>query len=391
MKKARLISFLNNIASFSETDIRLFESDNCVFSSLFYDKNNLIFNYFKNTLLSNQNLEPKIIDSKFGITFAVLPFDNGTVVIGPVLTIPYENSLAKKLVYTSAFDGISTQDATEMLSQMPYFPIIKFTTLTDSINVVINKTCSSIRRTNAATINEPPQISDDEHQERLNNISYDFEKKISSLITYGLPEKITSIISATSFAGNIGILSDNSLRQTQNMLEVLLTISSRAAISGGLPPSIAYSYSDKYFVEIEKMTTPNDFSVGYELLFAFANAVKNYRMPKSSNYNIKLTQKYIDSNITSPLSLSSIASALSINKNYLSVLFKREIGITLTEYIAKRKINYAKYLLQNTPLSLSEIAYKLSYSSQSAFSNTFKNVTGLTPNVYRKKHDNQSK
>lgn len=387
MKKDSYVFFLKNMASFARMDIRFFDNGEETFSSLFYDKENFIFNYYKKTLFSLSDNTPTIFDSSLGISFAVLPYKNSLTIVGPVLTLPYEMSSAASLSHTSAFDGISTEDALNILSDMPYIPIIKLTVFSDAIYSVLTDNIISIRKTNDDnTTNEPPQKQNVLEKIDSITISYDFERALSTAVMYGITDKIgelVSPISPRSFTGDIGILSTSSLRQTQNMLEVLVTICSRAAISGGLPPSIAYSLSDKFMIAVEKMPEQNDFSIGYELIVAFTNAVKSYRLPESSNYIIKRAQKYIDSHLFSSLSLASVSSVLNLNKNYLSSIFKREMGMTITEYIACRKINYAKYLLDTTELSLSEIAYRLSFSSQSAFSNTFKKVTSKTPKAFR--------
>lgn len=383
MKKDTFLFFLKNMASFARVDIRYFDNGKEVFSSLFYDKENLIFNYYQKSLFSLSDSAPTIFDSSLGISFVVLPYKSIVTIVGPILTIPYETSSAASLSHTSAFDGISTEDALNFLSAMPYIPIIKLIAFSRAINSVLVDKAVSIRKTDDNFSDEPTKKQTESDKIETKTLSYDFERALSTAVMYGMTDKIKGLVSPTSFTGEIGIMSTNSLRQTQNMLEVLVTICSRAAISGSLPPSIAYSLSDKFMIAVEKMQEQNDFSIGYELIVAYTNAVKNYRFPESSNYIIKRAQKYIDSHLFSSLSLASVSSVLNLNKNYLSSLFKREMGMTITEYIACRKMNYAKYLLETTELSLSEIAYRLSFSSQSAFSNTFKKVTSQTPKAFR--------
>lgn len=383
MKQSVLYSFLNNIASFSSVDIRLFLEDDQTFSALFYDKDDRVFEYFKDVLLHSSNKKPRIVDSRFGISFAVLPFKNSVAIIGPVLTIPYELSDASKLARTSAFDGIDTVIGDEFLSEMPYIPILKFTTLVDSINAVLSSAVKTVRSADTTTTPEKERKTPPTTSIVADSISRDFENKLISAISNGLTEKLKDILSPTAFKGSIGVLSTSSLRQTQNMLEVLVTICSRAALLGGLPPSLAYSISDKYTIKIEKMNEPSDFMLGYELVLDFAKAVKSLRFPDADNYTVVRAQRYIDNNILSSLSLSTISTSLNLNKNYLSSLFRKHVGMTMTDYILLRKINYAKYLLDTSDLKLTEIAYRLSFSSQSAFSNRFKQITGMTPKDYR--------
>lgn len=70
--------------------------------------------------------------------------------------------------------------------------------------------------------------------------------------------------------------------------------------------------------------------------------------------------------------------------SYLSGLFSEVEGITIEKYIILQKIEKAKELLVYDELSLSEISYKLGYSSVAHLSAQFKKVTGLTPSHFKK-------
>jgi len=78
-----------------------------------------------------------------------------------------------------------------------------------------------------------------------------------------------------------------------------------------------------------------------------------------------------------------ISKKLNYDYNYLSNLFSEVKGITIEHFIIAHKIELAKELLIYNELSLTEIAYKLHYSSVAHLSNQFKKVTGLTPTFFR--------
>jgi len=89
-------------------------------------------------------------------------------------------------------------------------------------------------------------------------------------------------------------------------------------------------------------------------------------------------------NTTRKAKLSAYLSDL-LNKDYhtLSSLFSGVEGITIEQFFILQKIEYVKELLAYDELSLSEIAYKLQYSSVQHLSNQFKKVTGLTPSHFK--------
>lgn len=78
-----------------------------------------------------------------------------------------------------------------------------------------------------------------------------------------------------------------------------------------------------------------------------------------------------------------IESKLNKNYNYLSNLFSSVTGTTIEHYLINQKIEKAKELLAYNELTLSEIAYRLGYSSVAHLSSQFKKVTGLTPTHFK--------
>ena len=78
-----------------------------------------------------------------------------------------------------------------------------------------------------------------------------------------------------------------------------------------------------------------------------------------------------------------LSTQLHLDYPYLSHLFSSIEGITIEKYFIAQKIEKAKELLVYDELSLSEIAYKLGYSSVQHLSNQFKKITGLTPSHFK--------
>ncbi len=79
-----------------------------------------------------------------------------------------------------------------------------------------------------------------------------------------------------------------------------------------------------------------------------------------------------------------ICENLGYDYTYLSNLFSEVKGTTLQQYIIVHRIEKAKELMLYDELNISEISYRLQYSSVAHFSNQFKKITGLTPSYYKK-------
>ncbi len=92
---------------------------------------------------------------------------------------------------------------------------------------------------------------------------------------------------------------------------------------------------------------------------------------------------YIHKNIQKNITRKDIAEAAYLNPEYLSRLFKKEKGITISDYILKEKMNIAKLLLETTNFSISIIASKVGYSNFSHFAQSFKRIFGVSPSEIR--------
>src|SRR5690606_37758582 len=78
-----------------------------------------------------------------------------------------------------------------------------------------------------------------------------------------------------------------------------------------------------------------------------------------------------------------LSEELDYDYTYLANLFSQTEGITIQQFILNHKIERIKELIIYNELSLSEISFKLNYSSAAALSHQFKKVTGLTPTFYK--------
>ncbi|MFT4104862.1 MAG: AraC family transcriptional regulator [Lacrimispora sp.] len=87
---------------------------------------------------------------------------------------------------------------------------------------------------------------------------------------------------------------------------------------------------------------------------------------------------YIDKNVTSPLTLDSISQALSLDKYYLSHLFKSETKSSIFQYIVVKRVSLAKELLSQGH-TVSEACHLSGFNDYSNFIRTFRQTTGYTP------------
>ena len=95
---------------------------------------------------------------------------------------------------------------------------------------------------------------------------------------------------------------------------------------------------------------------------------------------------YVETHLYERISAADIAASLCLNAGYLNTAFRQESGVTLTQYLHRRKIEEAQRLLRESGESITGIGAALGYFDQSHFCRRFKAETGVTPKQFRQKY-----
>lgn len=99
---------------------------------------------------------------------------------------------------------------------------------------------------------------------------------------------------------------------------------------------------------------------------------------------IQYAKQYIVDHYNEPISLSEVADNIGVSSQYLSKIFKDETGYNYIEWVNLMRVERAKQLIEQSELSMSEIAFEVGYSEQNYFSRSFKKYTGISPSKYAK-------
>ena len=111
----------------------------------------------------------------------------------------------------------------------------------------------------------------------------------------------------------------------------------------------------------------------------------HYRIDRETTPAITKCLEYIGENISKPLSLQEAASLVGLTPSYLSALFRQQVGWTFTEYIQSLRMSTALLLLQDSNMTVAEVAQAAGYKDYRYFTRTFTRTLGLNPSQYRKK------
>ena len=105
---------------------------------------------------------------------------------------------------------------------------------------------------------------------------------------------------------------------------------------------------------------------------------------KTEERVISSITRYMQEHISEEISLSVLADEFHLNSQYISQLFKNEIGVGFLTYLTNIRIEKAKKLLLSTSLSVTEIAVNTGYSDYRVFTKVFKKTEGITPSQFRR-------
>ena len=161
----------------------------------------------------------------------------------------------------------------------------------------------------------------------------------------------------------------------------------RFAIEGGMDEEDAYNASDLYIQDLEKCKTPDDVRrLHTDMMTFFTWAMADMQKAETHSKAVNECMDYIHYHLHERITVPILAEHVHLNPTYLSELFKRETGTTVSQYITDKRMEAAENMLKYSEYGFDEIAQILAYRSQSHFSKVFKKHSGMTPGEYRRKY-----
>ncbi len=171
------------------------------------------------------------------------------------------------------------------------------------------------------------------------------------------------------------------------------------ALNTAMQTSIFYTHIQQlegvklYFSFIDKISHAHSLNalvqLAYDMCCTYCSLFQNNTFPEYSKI-ISDVINYIYIHLSEPLSLSVIAEYFNRNASRLSADFKQETGKTLTNFIQQTRINRAINYLNNTTLSVSDVALATGFDDFAYFSRIFKKLTGHSPKEYREVYKNEA-
>ena len=211
---------------------------------------------------------------------------------------------------------------------------------------------------------------------------YDIEAKLMYAIAHGQTHQAGAILSMIH-PDQMDKRSANPLRNIKNYAIICNTLMRKAAQQGSVHPYYIDQLSSTLGHRIEEMMTVRDVQqLMGTMVHKYCLLVKNHNM-KGYSPPVQSVMLRTDAELAGDLSLAAHAKSIGINASYLSALFKKETGTTLTDYVSQRRVDYAIFLLNSTNMQVQTIAQHCGMPDVNYFTRTFKKHTGKTPSQYR--------
>lgn len=355
----------------------------------------------KNTLIFLQ----KLLHTTAGIQLSVIPFDkmdlkaylqaNAGLAYSKSATF-WEQLMATKnhsLCECDLPDGskfsmipIRTQNVIVLLG--PFISTPERDTL-HQIGELIAQYLSGFGNTPAISMDMSPNRhtafgGEDIAQMRQVEQRYEYSAALTNAVQQGNLSLAMHLIGSYDPRSQTAVRNANPLRNAQNYCIVLNTQLRHALEESGIHPYQVDRLSNQIGLEIEQLKNIS------QLPDFFSGVIRRYcRLVQEHAYpNLKpltnLAVTYIKEHLADNLTVKDTAKALTVNANYLSTLFHKDMGMTFIDFVNKERTNQAAALLRHTNLQIQQIASTVGYNNTSYFAKQFVRFQGDSPSQYRR-------
>jgi two-component system, response regulator YesN len=156
-----------------------------------------------------------------------------------------------------------------------------------------------------------------------------------------------------------------------------------SAILGGGDEKKLNDLVAKYFTDINMI---KDFQLAQDWLSGIVSEIAGNvgcEFDSRSRTLIESAKRHIEANYRTQIGYKDVAREIFVSPSYFLNLFKKETGMTFTDYLTAVRVREAKTLLRTSGMSITEIAYGVGFNNSNYFSNIFKKATGISAKEYR--------
>jgi AraC-like DNA-binding protein len=214
---------------------------------------------------------------------------------------------------------------------------------------------------------------------------YEAENAMLKAVSEGDADKALRYLANLKSALPLEEYAGNDMRNGKNYTIVLSVLLRKAVEDGFVHPAHIHSVSTDFLHRIENAANAYDLIRLNELMIRrYCSLVKEFSLRDFSPF-IRNVINHVDFNLQEYLTVTSLAKQFKVSPGNLSVQFRREKGMPLTDYINVKRLERAKSMLYGTGLYIKEIADQCGFMDDNYFSRLFKRHFGISPKEYRQK------
>ena len=295
-----------------------------------------------------------------GVVFLMSPLrkKNTIVLLGPVLTAPTEEPAR--------------------------LPVVKLSTLRRIGELISGFLTAKAEPAEAPLIHHPAFTGEDISQMRRVEQRYEYSAALTNAVQQGNLSLAMHLIGQYDPGSQTAVRNTNPLRNAQNYCIVLNTQLRHALEKSGIHPYQVDRLSNEIGLEIEQLKSISQLSVFFSsVIRRYCRLVQEHAYPNLRPLT-NLAVTYIKEHLADNLTVKDTAKALTVNANYLSSLFHKDMGMTFIDFVNRERTNQAAALLRHTNLQIQQIASTVGYNNTSYFDKQFLRFQGISPSSYRR-------
>ena len=309
-------------------------------------------------------------------------------VLGPVLTRPFSRDDA--LHYLAQFP-ISLQTKESILQFFGNLPLVEGHILYRTGDLVFGHLSGKKEPMRIAqdivlpSAENPLTFSTDTDiiQMRQVELRYEHSAALTDAVRQGNLSLALHLLGRYDPGKQTQIRNTNPLRNAQNYCIVLNTQLRHALEASGIHPYRVDKLSNEIGMEIEQLKNlkqlPKFF---HSVLRRYCRLVQEHAYPNLKPLT-NLAVTYIKEHLADNLTVKDTAAALTVNANYLSTLFHKDMGMTFIDFVNRERTRQAAALLKHTNLQIQQIASVVGYNNTSYFAKQFLRFYNISPSQYR--------
>ena len=314
----------------------------------------------------------------------------GSIVCGQTLVGGESETFRRNLEEQCREAGVSSLKAVEAAAEIRIISPETMKAAAEMLALIAQQICGSgetLLERRRRQHEQQRRIAETIHARKMEGVStvypLDLEKQLIAHVRLGEVEEAKGLLN--HLLGAIFFTDMGSAPVLKARLIELLAQLSRAAVEAGAELDKTLGANLEHLNRINACKTEEEMCACLrDALDTFTEGVYASRNTEQIRLLSKAMQ-YVRDRYAENLSLRDVARAAHRNGATLRKLFRDQLGMTLTEYVNKVRVEASEELLKNPNLSLAQIAVQVGFYDQSHFGKVFRNLTGYTPGAYRRK------